>query len=419
MLRNICITASLVALSISAVHADDKLHSIDNDNIVVAERSTSVPPVESLSIQLAEVLGRPVLVQQVSGSDLFSVAYDDKVYFTDTSGSVLINGDVITLADNVLVSDIIKHEIRVLYEKQQKIKNSQLSSLDSFLSTSNKKPSPNLSSSQSQLGMGSQSLGESIAESKTSATTSIDEKNVILPQASMSSADLTASIAISKKQRQQLEGERQCLEKMTKANDLKELYQTFYYMDKEERITCGKAYAAAKVPFTDDAQYIVYKAENEKDVITMFSDYTCSICVKDHKNIQELNARGVTVRVAPFGRGEYKNVVKAASGDYTYGEGYSILGKNYNALACGTDDPIERKAMFGELMENPYKYTNSILPQAETTSTDGVCTANLMREKIVMDLYTTRGTPFYVFSDGSTVRGGMGVNQIVSRLPAN
>lgn len=419
MLRNICFTASLLALSVSAVHADDKSNSIDNVNTVVAAKSTSAAPMESLSTQLTEVLGRPVLVQKVSGSELFSVAYDDKVYFTDASGSVLINGDVITLADNVLVSDIIKHEIRVLYEKQQKIKSSQLSSLDSFLDSSNKKPRSDSGSSASKSGAATQLLEESIAESKASLTTSIDEKDVILPQKSMSSADLTASIAKSRKQRQQLEGERQCLEKMTKANDLKELYQTFYYMDKEERITCGKAYAAAKVPFTDDDQYIVYKAENERDVITMFSDYTCSICVKDHKNIKELNAQGVTVRVAPFGRGEYKNVVQAPNGEYKYGEGYSILGKNFNALACGTNDPIERKAMFGELMENPYKYANSVLPQAEKTSTDGVCTANLMREKIVMDLYTTRGTPFYVFSDGSTVRGGMGVSQIMSRLPVN
>lgn len=408
MLRKICFTASLLAMSVASVQAEELTHSSQqSESIVLPERPIS-------SDAMSKKLGRSVSVQPIQGSNLYSVAYDDKVYFTDISGSVLINGDVVTLSDNVLISDVIKHEIRVLFEQQQQIKNSKLKSLDSFLDSDKKPHSPQASRTAQPLNQHGTPV--SIPATKASVTTAVTAHDAT-PQIGMSSEALTAQIAKTKQKRQQLAGERQCLEKMAKANSFKELYSIFYQMDKSEKITCGKAYAASKVPFIGDEKYIVYKAENERDVITMFSDYTCHICVNDHKNIESLNAQGVTVRVAPFGRGEYKNVVLAPSGEYTYGDGYSILGQNYNALACGTNDPVERKSMFSELMSNPHKYKSGLLPQAESASTDGVCTAALMRDKFEMDMYTARGTPFYVFSDGSTVRGGMSASEIVSRLP--
>ncbi|WP_155274464.1 hypothetical protein [Vibrio nigripulchritudo] len=364
---------------------------------------------------MADKLGRPVSVQRVSDSDLFSVVFADKVYFTDAGGNVLINGDIVTLSDNVLVSDVIKAEIRLLYEQQLKLKKAKLPSLDSFLTSDYVEPT--VLKSPSQPFLHKDNRPQSISKSDRIATKAVTSKDVA-PTMELSSDALTKQISRASKQREQLAGERQCLQKMASANSFKELYNIFYHMGKQEKVTCGKAYAASKVPFLKNDSFIVYKAENEQDTITMFSDYTCHICVDNHKNIETLNAQGITVRVAPFGRGEYKNVIMKPNGEYAYGEGYSVLGKNYNALACGTDDPVERKALFSELINNAHKYKYDLLPLAKTAPIGGSCTAHLMRNKLEMDLFTARGTPLYVFSDGSTVRGGMSASEILSHLPS-
>ena len=48
---------------------------------------------------------------------------------------------------------------------------------------------------------------------------------------------------------------------------------------------------------------IVYKAENEKHVITVFSDTTCGYCQKLHAEMADYNNAGITVRYLAFPRG--------------------------------------------------------------------------------------------------------------------
>lgn len=52
--------------------------------------------------------------------------------------------------------------------------------------------------------------------------------------------------------------------------------------------------------FADDA--IVFKANNEKHTISVFTDITCGYCRKMHKEIDQLNALGITVRYFAFPR---------------------------------------------------------------------------------------------------------------------
>ncbi len=47
---------------------------------------------------------------------------------------------------------------------------------------------------------------------------------------------------------------------------------------------------------------IEYKADNEKYVVTVFTDITCTYCVKLHQKMSEYNAKGITVRYLAFPR---------------------------------------------------------------------------------------------------------------------
>ena len=47
---------------------------------------------------------------------------------------------------------------------------------------------------------------------------------------------------------------------------------------------------------------LVYKAKNQKHVITVFTDITCGYCRKLHSEMKELNDDGITVRYLAFPR---------------------------------------------------------------------------------------------------------------------
>lgn len=49
-------------------------------------------------------------------------------------------------------------------------------------------------------------------------------------------------------------------------------------------------------------EMIVFKSNNEKHVITVFTDPTCGYCVKLQNNIAEYNKQGITVRYLAFPR---------------------------------------------------------------------------------------------------------------------
>ncbi|WP_057832390.1 bifunctional protein-disulfide isomerase/oxidoreductase DsbC [Colwellia sp. TT2012] len=57
--------------------------------------------------------------------------------------------------------------------------------------------------------------------------------------------------------------------------------------------------------FKDDM--IVYKAENEKYVVTVFTDITCGYCRKMHAQMADYNARGITFRYLAYPRSGIKD----------------------------------------------------------------------------------------------------------------
>ncbi|MDX2369392.1 MAG: bifunctional protein-disulfide isomerase/oxidoreductase DsbC [Colwellia sp.] len=77
--------------------------------------------------------------------------------------------------------------------------------------------------------------------------------------------------------------------------------------------------------FKDDM--IVYKAKDEKYVVTVFTDITCGYCRKMHKQMDEYNARGITFRYLAYPRAGIKDRL----GNYT--EGF----KDLRSVWCSED----------------------------------------------------------------------------------
>jgi len=57
--------------------------------------------------------------------------------------------------------------------------------------------------------------------------------------------------------------------------------------------------------FEDDM--IIYKAENEKYVVSVFTDITCGYCRKMHEQMDDYNARGITFRYLAYPRSGIKD----------------------------------------------------------------------------------------------------------------
>ncbi|WP_448548364.1 bifunctional protein-disulfide isomerase/oxidoreductase DsbC [Thalassotalea fusca] len=60
---------------------------------------------------------------------------------------------------------------------------------------------------------------------------------------------------------------------------------------------------------------IVFPAKEEKHVVTVFTDITCGYCRKMHSEIDEYNAKGITVRYMAYPR----SGIRDAKGEYSQG----------------------------------------------------------------------------------------------------
>jgi thiol:disulfide interchange protein DsbC len=80
--------------------------------------------------------------------------------------------------------------------------------------------------------------------------------------------------------------------------------------------------------FKDDM--IVYKAKDEKHVVTVFTDITCGYCRQMHKQMDDYNARGITFRYLAYPR----SGIRDRAGNYSQGF------KDLRSVWCA-DDPSE------------------------------------------------------------------------------
>lgn len=133
--------------------------------------------------------------------------------------------------------------------------------------------------------------------------------------------------------------------------------------------------------FADDM--VVYKADDEKRVITIFTDVTCVFCDKIHQTIPELNAMGITVRYIGYPR----------SG--TSGAGYSA-----NRDVWCADDV---KAAFDSA------FARQPVPTA-------VCDNKLDKMYAAGEVFNVRGTPLIVADNMVTIPGAIKPAEIAKRI---
>lgn len=128
---------------------------------------------------------------------------------------------------------------------------------------------------------------------------------------------------------------------------------------------------------------IVYKAKDEKYVVTVFTDPTCGYCQKLHKGIPEYNKLGITIRYLAFPRGGIKS--------NTYKTMVSIWCADDPKLAM--DNAKQRRAIA------PLTCENSVKDQYELGVLLGV-----------------NGTPALFLEDGTSMPGYLPPAQLLEAL---
>ncbi|MCF1428378.1 MAG: bifunctional protein-disulfide isomerase/oxidoreductase DsbC [Shewanella sp.] len=130
---------------------------------------------------------------------------------------------------------------------------------------------------------------------------------------------------------------------------------------------------------------LVYKAKNQKHVITVFTDITCGYCRKLHSEMKELNDAGITVRYLAFPR----QGVPSANAD------------NMRSVWCAAD-PL--KAMTDA-------QNGKSVPVAK-------CDADIAGQYHLGSTLGVNGTPAIVLEDGTLIPGYQPVKSLLNMLEA-
>lgn len=133
-------------------------------------------------------------------------------------------------------------------------------------------------------------------------------------------------------------------------------------------------------------QMIIYKAADEKHVITVFTDITCGYCRKLHEQMSDYNALGITVRYLAFPR----------QGSH------SETAKDMQSIWCVAD----RKKAFDAAMKG-----DDISP--------ATCKTDITAQYQLGVLFGVRGTPAIVMDDGTVVPGYQDPKEMLAMLEAH
>ncbi|MFP3029307.1 MAG: bifunctional protein-disulfide isomerase/oxidoreductase DsbC [Arsenophonus sp.] len=74
-----------------------------------------------------------------------------------------------------------------------------------------------------------------------------------------------------------------------------------YDLSSQKPVNITNQILAKKIEAMTD-QMIIFKAQEEKYLVTVFTDVTCGYCKKFHQDIEEYNKKGITVRYLAFPR---------------------------------------------------------------------------------------------------------------------
>lgn len=93
----------------------------------------------------------------------------------------------------------------------------------------------------------------------------------------------------------------------------------------------------------DESKMIVYPAKNEIEKVTVFTDIDCPYCVKLHREMDDYNAAGITIRYMAYPR--------AGIGSPSYNKSVSVWCSDDPAKAMG--DAKEKRSIPDKTCDNP------------------------------------------------------------------
>lgn len=143
--------------------------------------------------------------------------------------------------------------------------------------------------------------------------------------------------------------------------------KTINLTDQQEREGIAKTIARL-----DESEMIVFPSDDEKAVVTVFTDTTCPFCHKLHEEIEDINEAGITIRYLAYPRQGLK----------------SDAYENMVSVWCSDD---RRKA-----------FTNAIDNDRIKTSS---CENPVKEHYLLGQQIGLQGTPTLIFEDGSVVSG--------------
>ena len=144
-------------------------------------------------------------------------------------------------------------------------------------------------------------------------------------------------------------------------------------------------------------EMIVYPAENEKYVVTVFTNLYCVYCVKLHKEIPEYNKRGITLRFLSSTRIPYQDA-KAMEFVWRSKDPKATLDAAINAL---------------QNSHNPKESLEKIINTKDIQEKDLIFTKKHQELAIQLGLF---GTPAFVFPNGNPKRGYFSPELLLERL---
>ncbi len=135
-----------------------------------------------------------------------------------------------------------------------------------------------------------------------------------------------------------------------------------------------------------EKEMIVYKAAQEKHVITVFTDITCGYCHKLHEQMKDYNALGITVRYLAFPRAGVQSKPE----------------QDMKAIWCAKD----RNKAFDDAMNG-----KDVKPAS--------CDIDIANHYALGVQFGVSGTPAIVLSNGYVVPGYQGPKEMKEFLDAH
>jgi thiol:disulfide interchange protein DsbC len=161
-----------------------------------------------------------------------------------------------------------------------------------------------------------------------------------------------------------------------------------YALDDKGNFTdvIAKRYAEKIKDFS--SSWIEYKAKEEKHVVTVFTDVDCGYCLKLHRQMEDYNKNGITVRYLAYPRAGAQ----------------SQLGHQMSQIWCAND---QKAAMDEVKLERTFSQETSELLQCQNT---------IAAHRDLGSKLGVRGTPAIVTSNGNVIGGYLSPEDLTAQL---